>query len=240
MNNLNDYKYKYDLHVHTSPVSKCGDFSPCDVVDKYVKLGFDGIVITNHFCIDSLRNYTEKEDFVEYYLRDYRQAKEYGEENNLKVFPGLEIRFPENDNDYLVYGIDEDDVFRAFDYIYTDYKTFYREFKKDNILIIQAHPFRNHCVLQDISVLDGIEAYNLHPGHNSAQGFVAKLAYDNPRLLITGGTDFHHEGHEGMCAMCTTEKLTDSSSLVNSIKSRDIIFDVWGSKIIPPYSKSRV
>lgn len=236
MNNLSEYKYKYDLHVHTSPVSKCGDFSPCEVVDKYIKRGFDGIVITNHFSLNSAPENIAQKDFLEFYLRDYREAKECGEKRGLKVFPGIEIKFPENYNEYLVYGLNEDDISCAYGYLSGDYKTFYNEFKRDDILIIQAHPFRKNCILQDVNILDGIEAYNLHPGHNPAMGFAAKIAYDNPHLLITGGTDFHHEGHEGMCAMCTREKLTDSRSLVNTLKSKDIIFDSWGNKIIPPYN----
>ncbi len=230
--NTNLYKFKYDLHVHTSPVSKCGDFSPEEVIDRYAALGFSGVVITNHFSKSVLGDFTSAESFTQYYLGDYKLAQSYGAQKGVQVFLGMEIRFPENDNDYLVYGIEEDDVIKAYDYIFTDYETFYRGFKNDKNIIVQAHPFRNSCVLQNIDILDGIEVFNMHPGHNSRVGVAAKLVHDNPGLLITGGTDFHHEDHQGMCALCTKKKLSDSKSLADVIRSKDFLFDIWGNKII--------
>ena len=230
---LKKYKYKYDLHVHTSPVSTCADFSPEETVKKYSDAGFDGFVLTNHFTPAGLSNYSSKEDFVSYYLNDYYETKSAGEKAGLDIILGMEIRFPENTNDYLVYGISEDDVRTCADFLASDYKTFYREFKSQSNLIIQAHPFRNNIVLADLDYIDGIEVYNMHPGHNSRIGIAAKLVKENPRLLITGGTDFHHEGHEGMCALCSYRKITDSHSAAEVISSRDFIFDVWGNKIIP-------
>lgn len=232
LTNVNKYVYKYDLHVHTSPVSKCGDLSPQEVVDAYATLGFSGIVITNHFS-ESVLNGKSKDEFLEYYLSDYHTAREYGKKKGLDVFPGLEMRFPENNNDYLVYGIDENDICRAFDYIYTDYEAFYKGFKNDRNLIIQAHPFRSSCTLQRLDILDGIEVYNMHPGHNSRVALAAKLVHDNPHLCITGGTDFHHENHQGMCAMCFEEKVSHSFKLAEIIRSGNYIFDIWGNKIIP-------
>ena len=232
MADLNIYKYKCDMHVHTSPVSKCGDFSPNEVVDKYADLGFNSIVITNHFSKSVLGNFTDKDAFLKYYLNDYLQAKTQGEKKGVNVLLGLEMRFPENNNDYLVYGIDEKDVWRAYDYIFTGYEKFYKEFKNDKNLIIQAHPYRNSCSLQRLDMIDGIEVFNMHPGHNSKVALAAKLAKENPGLLTTGGTDFHHEGHEGMCALCTKNPITDSFMLADIIRLRDYIFDIWGIKIV--------
>ena len=232
---LDKYKYKYDLHVHTSPVSKCADFPPQEVVGVYCELGFDGVVITNHFHADMLHSHATKDDFLEFYLRDFHDAKKCGEKCGLDVILGLEIRFPESSNEYLVYGIDEDDVYRAYDYIFGDYETFYREFKSEKNLIIQAHPFRKSCSPQRLDIIDGIEVFNMHPGHNSCVSVTAKLASKNSELLITGGTDFHHESHQGMCALQTQCKITDSLALADALKSRNYIFDIWGNKIVPAY-----
>lgn len=232
MRDFCEYKYKYDLHVHTSPASQCGDFEPEEVILKYARIGFDGIVITNHFSRKAMGDFTVKDEYIAFYLNDYLLAKEAGEKHGLGVFLGFEMRFPENDNDYLVYGVDEEDAYRAFDYIDSDYEKFYREFKNENNVIIQAHPFRNSCSLQNLDIIDGIEVFNMHPGHNSRVAVAAKLTHDNPHLLVTGGTDFHHEGHQGMCATCTAEKITDSLGMAKLIKSGDFIFDIWGNKIL--------
>ncbi len=231
MIDLDAYKYKYDLHVHTSPVSPCGDFSPAEVVDKYIALGYNGVVITNHFHPKLVDKFENPTDFAEYFLKDYRDAKEYGGKKDFDVILGIEMRFPENDNDYLVYGVSEEDVYRTLDFVFTDYETFYKEFKNEKNLVIQAHPFRKNCVLQNTDILDGIEVFNLHPGHNSAVGFASKSASENPRLLKTGGTDFHHETHQGMCATLFKERIKDSFRLAEVLKSKDYILDIWGNKI---------
>lgn len=233
MIDLDAYKYKYDLHVHTSPVSPCGDFFPVEVVDKYIALGYNGVVITNHFQPKLVDKFENPTGFAEYFLKDYHKAKEYGDTKDFDAILGIEMRFPENDNDYLVYGVSEDDVYRMLDFVYTDYETFYKEFKNEKNLVIQAHPFRKNCVLQNTDILDGIEVFNLHPGHNSAVGFASKTASENPRLLKTGGTDFHHETHQGMCATLFKERIKDSFRLAEVLKSRDYILDIWGNKILP-------
>jgi hypothetical protein len=41
--------YKYETHLHTSPVSKCARASVKDVLEFYKSLGYEGIFLTNHF-----------------------------------------------------------------------------------------------------------------------------------------------------------------------------------------------
>lgn len=226
------YKYKYDLHVHSIPTSVCGDFSPEEVVNIYKNAGFCGFALTNHMY-DGPQEYGPKEKFVKAYLDAYKRAKNAGEKLGISVFLGIEIRFPESTNDYLVYGIDEEDVSRAYDYIFTSYEKFYTEFKNERNLIIQAHPLRQPCFAQDVRLLDGIEVFNMHPGHNQRTALAAKLAYENPHLLITGGTDFHHEGHQGMCALLSDREIHNSFMLAEVIRSKDYILDIWGNKIVP-------
>lgn len=233
MTELSKYKYKYDLHIHTSPVSPCGDFSPEEVVDKYIELGCQGIVLTNHFQPHLVDKFENPDDFVKYFLNDFYCAREYGDKKGFDVILGIEMRFPENNNDYLVYGIGESDIYLASRYVHTDYVTFYKNFKTEENLIIQAHPFRKGCCLQDTDMLDGIEVFNLHPGHNSAIGFAAKAAFDNPHLLKTGGTDFHHETHQGMCVTLFSKRITDSYMLANTLRSKNYILDIWGNKVVP-------
>ena len=230
---LKKYKYKYDLHVHTSPASTCADFSPKETVKRYAEAGFDGFVLTNHFHLGEMGSLSDIKDYVNYYLNDYYETKNEGKKAGLDILLGMEIRFPENTNDYLVYGLTEEDVVRASKYLDSDYKTFYREFKSEKNVIIQAHPFRNNIVLCDFKYIDGIEVFNMHPGHNARIGIAAKLAKENPDLLITGGTDFHHENHQGLCAVCTEKRIKNSYEISDIISSRNFIFDLFGNKIIP-------
>ena len=41
--------FKYETHLHTYPVSRCGHASVEESLEAYKKLGYDGVFITNHF-----------------------------------------------------------------------------------------------------------------------------------------------------------------------------------------------
>ena len=64
--------YKYETHLHTSPVSKCGRVSVRDNLEFYKKMGYDGVFITNHFLdgnlnMDASESYEKRIQF--YFLR---------------------------------------------------------------------------------------------------------------------------------------------------------------------------
>ncbi len=41
--------YRYELHMHTKEGSACAVSSVEDMIKQYVKIGFSGAVVTNHF-----------------------------------------------------------------------------------------------------------------------------------------------------------------------------------------------
>lgn len=45
-------------------------------------------------------------------------------------------------------------------------------------------------------------------------------------FLATCGIGFHHDGHEGMCALRTKEKISDSHRLADVLVSRDNRFEI--------------
>ena len=229
---LNEWKFKTDLHVHTMPVSSCAEIDVPTTVAYYKERGYDGIVITNHFNRLSFPGDKPREEWVEYYLNDYRLAKKTGEKCGLHVCLGMEARFPENANDYLVYGIDEEDVYRAFDYIDGSYEEFYKGFKNEKNVIVQAHPFRNGMTLAPLDSIDGIETFNMHPGHNSRVAVACRYAAEHS-LLVSGGTDYHHPGHHAMCLMRTNERVDDSYDIARILKTKDFLFDLSGTLVIP-------
>ena len=101
--------YKYELHCHTGEVSTCADAPAAQIVERYKKAGYDGIVITDHFSgmTFSPFNYFNPQKNAEHYLKGYREAlKAAGDD--FTVLLGMEIRFFLTRNDYLVYGVTED------------------------------------------------------------------------------------------------------------------------------------
>ena len=47
--------YKYELHCHTGDVSQCAKISPEELVRRYDKAGYSGLVVTNHFSPSTFR-----------------------------------------------------------------------------------------------------------------------------------------------------------------------------------------
>ncbi|MBR6701895.1 MAG: PHP domain-containing protein, partial [Clostridia bacterium] len=43
-----DMSFLFDIHIHTEESSKCGETSAAKVVERYKKLGYDGLCITDH------------------------------------------------------------------------------------------------------------------------------------------------------------------------------------------------
>lgn len=222
---IENYQYTTELHAHTYPVSACGDFSPAEVVKIYKEVGVRSIVLTNHLTPNNC------DEGVEYYLNDYRLAKEAAG-NEINVILGVELRFTENINDYLIYGVCEDDISSFIELIPYGIENFYKEAKNDRNVIIQAHPFRKNIVRAPIGSIDGIESFNMHPNHNGRVAVAARYARDND-LLVTAGTDFHHENHAAMCLMRSPTEMKDSYDVAEAIKSKNVVFDCSGHVIIP-------
>lgn len=229
--NLEQYKYKTELHLHTSPASTCSEIPPRDAVRIYKNLGYDSIVVSNHFD-PNMPFLDNKQACIDRYLADYDEAVEEGLRCGLTVIFGCELRFFENQNDYLLFGIEPDILDMAFDYMPLGLEAFSKAFRNEKRLLIQAHPFRNHIIQMDPALLDGMETFNMHPNHNSRVAFAARYAREHG-LIPTVGSDFHHPGQEGVCSLLTKEKLLTSHDIVTLLKSRDYLFEICGSIILP-------
>lgn len=234
-----EYCYKIELHAHTSPASSCGEASPEQLVKIYKDLGYDALVLTNHFISDyvSFKDKSlSKDEHLKIYLDDYVKTKEAGDRCGLKVLLGAELRFIQNSNDYLLYGTDYGILSKAYDYLKIGLKEFREEVKLENSVLIQAHPFRQGIELVDSKLLDGIETFNMHPGHNGAIGFAARYAKEQGFSITTAGSDFHHLGlgHEGVAAIRTKKLPKDSFELAEILKSGDYVFEIGDNSIVIP------
>lgn len=228
---VKEYPFKIELHAHTKPVSGCSDIFPEELVHTYAALGYDAVVLTNHFEPSRL-NLKSAEESALLYLNDWHCAQKEGKKAGLLVLLGMEIRFTENSNDYLVYGLEEDDIIRAYAFLGEGIERFSKAFRRPRHIIVQAHPFRNGCTPAEPSLLDGIESFNMHPNHNSRNGTAIRFAKQHG-LLTTAGTDYHHRGHEGLAAVRTAVLPQSSCALVDILRSGNYVFDLCGSIVIP-------
>lgn len=229
--NIKDYKYRTELHAHTNPASPCSNFTPEEVIQRYAELEYDSIVISNHFYPGN-RFCEDKEKCITEYLKDYTKAVTAGKKAGINVIFGCELRFEENFNDYLLFGIDPEFMGFAFDSMPIGLECFSKAFRSDETLIIQAHPFRDRMTEMPAELLDGVEVFNLHPGQNSRVGFAAKYAKEH-NLIVTCGTDFHHEGHQGMVALLTKNEMKTSHDIAKALKSRNYLIEIGGCVVFP-------
>ncbi len=156
--------YKYELHLHTMETSRCGHVRAVDQVRAYHKLGYQGICVTDHLhntYIELMDCHDDWHECIRRYLNGYHLAKAEGERLGMDVIFAVELRFPENESDYLIYGIDEQWL---YDHPYVcrmDHKSFFDRFK-DQVLIIHAHPYRN-CDEVFYDCVHGLEVVNGNP-----------------------------------------------------------------------------
>ncbi|MBR6793096.1 MAG: PHP domain-containing protein [Clostridia bacterium] len=226
-----EYGYRIELHAHTSPASGCSDITPREMAEIYHALGYDGIVITNHFQYKEDR---DKQEYIEHFLEDYEETKRIAEPLGLRVYLGAEIRFTENRNDYLIYGVERKMLEEIYDLLPKGIEYFRKSYAMPKSLFVQAHPMRDKMESVDPALLDGVEAYNLHPGHNSRVGRVAVWCRKNHIPLMLAGSDFHHKdrGDEGLCALRVKEMPADCFALAALLRSEDWLLELGGNLLL--------
>lgn len=215
---------KYEMHVHTAECDICAHVAAKDIVRMYQQKGYSGLVITDHYFAmsfdwfaDDLTEGTHYE-FVDRWLRGYREAKKEGDKIGMTVLLGAEVRLDgPNINDYLIYGIDEDFLFRA---PYLNRLSSLQELISvlpENACVVQAHPFRDNMTVQSPDLLFGIEVNNGGTElfrNDLARTFAAH--YGKPML---SGSDFHHADHLARGGISTDADIQSIQDLVRVLRS---------------------
>ena len=229
-----EYKFRTELHAHTSPASPCSQISPAEMAKMYGDLGYDALVITNHFAKDLFGERSKKEA-IDVYLADYEATKREAQKYGFTVILGTEVRFAQNSNDYLLYGVDRDILDTLYDYLEKGVEVYRSEVELKGSVFVQAHPFRDHMTMIDPNLLDGVEVFNMHLGHNSRISLAARHAKENNLKVITGGSDLHYLGgrHEGQLALRTKVPLKDSFDVAKILKDGDYLFEMGRCIILP-------
>ena len=233
---IKTYPFRTELHAHTNPASGCSRVSPEDMVRIYSDLGYDTVVITNHFITNNGHMNKNGKDGVDLWYEEFEKTRALGEKRGISVVLGAEIRFTENCNDYLVYGINREMLKEIYDLLPYGVENFRKNYKMPDSVFLQAHPFRDGMTAVDPAILDGMETMNLHQGHNSRIAIATRYAKENNIKIVTAGSDLHYVGekHEGAAAMRSKEKITDSFMLATLLKEGDYIFEIGGSAIVLP------
>ncbi|MDL2234960.1 PHP domain-containing protein [Christensenellaceae bacterium OttesenSCG-928-L17] len=212
--------YLYETHLHTKESSRCGHVPAAQMVDEYLARGYAGIVVTDHLPGDYLPELPASTDWqvwVDHLLAGYKAAKAAGDEKGLDVILGVEIRFPANDSDYLLYGVDEE-FLRANPFLHqTNIKRFFRKYGSQ-LLIIQAHPFRTSFPVYP-RFMHGVEIVNCNERHDSRNELALALTNDHKKLKQLAGSDAHRMEDIGRAALMLHQQITNSHMLKRVIEN---------------------
>ena len=192
-----------ETHCHTRESSSCGQVPAERVVQIYMQAGYDGLVITDHFSrynserfpIGSGQELSFQEQVTRLF-KGYNIAKKVAGEQ-ISVLPGMEIRFDSDANDYLVYGMTEEQLGAHPNIFEWGIKKFSEYSRNHNLLLVQAHPFRNNMRIVNPELIDMIEVYNGNPRQESRNEIARHMAELN-NLPGSAGSDFHREGDEAV------------------------------------------
>ena len=216
--------FRIETHLHTAESSSCGFVSAADFVDRYHLLGYDGICVTDHLHEDFVSSLNCKNDWnacMDLFLAGYKRARKQGEKVGLNVMLGAEVRFPGPDgSDYLIYGIDEE-FLRTNPYLFRSNPSDFFKRYGDEILIIQAHPFRNGNEFVFPDCIHGIEIANSNPRHNNHNEKAFELSKAHPELYLLGGSDAHREGDISSGWMLFKEPVTSSREFREAVRRND-------------------
>lgn len=217
----------FEMHAHTDETSNCGKVPAAEMVEIYKKLGYDGIVVTDHMSTHTFFKYDYSnmtwDEKVDIFLKGYNLAKEAAKDD-IKILLGMELRFDlENcENDYLVYGIDENFLRSNGDLINMNIEGFSKLAHSKGLMIFQAHPFRFNMTVTRPKFLDGIEVFNGNPRHNSNNTIASKWA-ELQGLQMSSGSDFHEHGDEGHGGILFSDKINSNTDLINALRKNDYI-----------------
>lgn len=214
----------WETHCHTSQVSGCAKSTAEEMTEAYIKAGYTGIVVTDHFEPGTITNrcpYQDWEERVEWYLGGYRAALQAAG-GRLKVLWGLELRFTENFNDYLVYGLTAKQLLEISKNGLLDWgiQKFHQYAKEKGILVFAAHPFRFSMTVTRPEAVDGIEVHNGNPNHDSHNPLSMWWA-DRFGLLKISGSDAHITDFVAKGGIMTNEAICSMQDFCRAFSSPD-------------------
>lgn len=183
---------KIDPHVHSKGVSTCSHISCEEIIDKKIRLGYDGAILTNH-CQAWYYPKSEHKSYVERVIEKFRRGKMHAEKKGFRLYLGLEVTLMDpHYADWLLYGVTEE-FLRASPCLYTlTQKEMYELCEKWGIVLVQAHPYRQTPC--DPKYMHGVEM-NCSSIDLDKGALVEDFAKEHD-LLITCGTDDHHITNE--------------------------------------------
>lgn len=215
--------YKYETHCHSSRCSRCAHSSPQELVHAYHKMGFAGLVLTDHFihgnnCVDPSLPWEKQ---MQCYYDAYLEAKEAASPLDFDVIFGIEHAYGDG-LEVLCFGLDLDFLLQNPDIPRLDLRDFAHRVHACGGILIHAHPYRwaGPELQLPLDILDGIEVFNA--GNSPDKNRLARQLADQTGLIQTSGSDLHHiaEPKLGTAGITLPYRVATAKELVTALTGR--------------------
>ena len=210
--------FQLEMHSHCAGVSVCASASPETVVARYRAAGYHGLVSTNHIN-DGTFSRMEALPWagkVDHFMTGYEALKKAAKAD-MTILLGCEINLHGAGNDYLIYGVTREWLLALGDPRDLSLKALSERVRGDGLMLFHAHPFRYGATLMPERLLDGIEVYNAHGGHDS-HNYLSALWAEKKGLRCISGSDFHDPDSHIGGGLQTDFPIRDNETLLKTLR----------------------
>lgn len=214
---------RWDLHVHSLPVSRCAQFQTEEVPARLKEAGVDNYVLCNHYYPGHLSWLGENlEQQTEAFIDCFNKGAEAAKALGMTAIFGVEVKLINMNPslEFLLYGITPEHLREYLPlYEYTQ-KELFEYCEARDILMYQAHPYRTeqgYCPA-DPAYLHGVEVFNGHFRFNPRYEMCLEFA-DSNGLAHSAGSDFHDPEDAGLGGII----IDDNCRISDSLELRDYL-----------------
>lgn len=228
--------YALETHLHTSEASKCSQASGREMAMFYKKLGYSGIIVTDHFLNGNtaIPAHYPWEERVRLFCKGYEHAYDEGRRIGLDVFFGWEYGY--YGTEFLTFGLDKTWLMEHPDVLEWGVEDYLMRVRADGALVVHAHPFREAPYIKTLRLfpnrVDAVEVVNSR-NETKEQNIKAYRYAIQHRLLMTSGSDSHDIQVLPGGGMILARRPQSNRDLVRMIRGAEVI-KLIGSEQIEP------
>ncbi len=218
------FDYKYEMHLHTFPCSKCARTTMEEMVRKAAEVGMAGFAVTNHFYHGNsgLDRSLGWEYFVGEYARDWEKGAKLGKEYGIDVFFGIEESYRRG-KEVLIYGVSPEAFLKTPGFIDMTIDEISGFVHENGGWLAYAHPFRVRDYIPDPDeepdprLVDGVEVYNR--GNDPERNLPALAFAEKYGLTAIAGGDLHKPDNLGTTGLAFEKRLLNVQDMINELKA---------------------
>lgn len=197
MRRLNDSigkEYAIETHMHTAEASRCAEASGSEMARFYKKLGYSGMIVTDHFFNGNtaIPPHFSWEERVRLFCLGYEEAAREGNRIGLDVFLGWEYGY--FGTEFITIGLNKEWLLSSPDVLNWGVEEYLTRVRSDGGFVIHAHPFREAPYIRSQrffpDMVDAVEVINSRNVQMEWDQKAHRYALEH-RLAMTSGSDSH-------------------------------------------------